>query len=73
MPDPNCSGCFINHFQTNEWRRAKYWLARSLGISSHWAAVWRDRRLTKLERAYGLTRDKEYTLMPDGRIHQNST
>ncbi|KKM03468.1 hypothetical protein LCGC14_1774070 [marine sediment metagenome] len=69
MSDPNCPGCFINNFQTPEWRKKKYWLARSLGLSASHARVWRDRRLTKLERAYDLVPDTNLRLGPDGRMH----
>jgi hypothetical protein len=44
----------INIFQTKEDRRAKYWLALSLGFNSAWARRMRDWRLAKLERFCGL-------------------
>lgn len=45
---------FINLWQSAEERREKYWLARSLGLSSYWAQVVRDWRLSKIERKFNL-------------------
>lgn len=47
---------FINLWQTKEERQSKYYLARSLGMNSYWAAVMRDWRLAKIERLFGLTK-----------------
>jgi len=44
----------INLWQTSDERRAKYWLARSLGLSSYWAMTVRDWRLAKIERMFNL-------------------
>ena len=62
---------FVNLWQSSEERRAKYWLARSLGANSSLAHRMRDWRLSKIERRFGLeetynphtkTYDRELTL-----------
>lgn len=44
----------VNLWQTKEERKAKYWLARSLGCNSYWAQGMRDWRLSKIERLFNL-------------------
>lgn len=46
---------FINLWQSKEERQAKYWLARSVGANVSHARAMRDWRLSKIERAFGLT------------------
>lgn len=46
---------FINLWQTNEERKQRYHLARSLGVNSNWAGVMRDWRTSKIERLFNLT------------------
>ena len=43
---------FVNLWQTNEERKAKYYLALCLGASWSWARVMRDWRLSKIERFF---------------------
>lgn len=45
---------YINLCQSKEERQRKYWLCRSLGVNSYWAAAMRDWRITKIERFFGL-------------------
>lgn len=44
----------VNLTQTSEERQGKYYLAKSFGINSAWAAKMRDWRLSKLERFFNL-------------------
>lgn len=62
----------INLEQTNDERKAKYWLCRSLGSNASWARAMRDWPIAKLERRFNLTRHKLFRLMPDGRVQLNS-
>ena len=50
---------YVNLWQTAEERREKYWLVRSLGLSSSWAAAIRDWPLSKIERRFHFLFDRE--------------
>ncbi len=62
----------VNLWQTQEHRREKYWLLRSLGCNIALARQRRDWRLTKIERAYNLITPR-VELAQDGRIIQPTT
>lgn len=49
----------VNLHQTPEDRRSKYWLVRSLGGSVALARRFRDCRLPKIERLYGLAQSNQ--------------
>ena len=44
---------FVNLWQTADERKRKYWLLRSIGLSSAWARHGRDLRMSTIERFYG--------------------
>lgn len=45
---------FVNFEQTSEERAEKYWLCRSLGVSASNCRRYRDWRMSKIERHFGL-------------------
>ena len=58
---------FVNLRQTPEERKRKYWLMRSIGFNSYWAARFRDMRMCTLERKFGDklgSRSKQSTELP---------
>jgi len=57
----------VNEHQTSEERRAKYWLAISLGANNSLARRMRDWRISKIERRFNLSDRPETgwkTVMP---------
>ena len=57
---------WVNMFQSNDERKEKYHLLRSIGVRVAWARVARDWRLSAIERIYAqeLGLNPEVTLPP---------
>lgn len=50
----------VNLWQSPDERRQKYWLVKSLGGSAELAHRFRDCRLSKIERLFGLDRSNKH-------------
>lgn len=62
----------VNLFQTNDERKEKYWLVKTLGCNSSMAQRLRDWPLRKIERRFGLE-IKSLCLYADGAVRQQNS
>lgn len=63
---------FVNLFQSNEERREKYHLLKSLGCNYAWARAMRDWPLVKIQRRFDLPTKPYLVLQSDGTLKWNS-